>query len=144
LSFLTGDIVLAMSQEDLEEVRRGYDLFAETGKFAAELATDAFVWDMSHFAGWPEQQLYVGVDGAQSFLDEWVAAWDDWQLDLESLHDAGEKIVAVMRQRGRSKATGMPVDMSFAQVWTMRDGKRSRMEMYSDPDEALRAVGLAP
>src|SRR5437763_14639568 len=132
-----------MSQQDLEQVRSSYELFAETGKFEADIVTEDFVWDMSHFTGWPEQQQYVGAEGAQSFLGNWVSAWDDWQLQLESLHDAGEKIVAVLRQRGRSKTTGMPVDMSFAQVWTMRDGKRSRMDMYSDPREALRAVGLA-
>jgi ketosteroid isomerase-like protein len=33
--------------------------------------------------------------------------------------------------------------MSFAMVWTLRDGKHARMEMYSDPGEALKAVGLA-
>jgi ketosteroid isomerase-like protein len=37
----------------------------------------------------------------------------------------------------------MPVDMSFVQVWTLRDGKQTRMEMFSDRDEALKAVGLA-
>ena len=58
------------------------------------------------------------------------------------MHDAGDKVVVLVRQRGRSKAAGMPVDMSFAQVWTLRDGKESRMEMYSDPNEALKAVGL--
>jgi ketosteroid isomerase-like protein len=36
----------------------------------------------------------------------------------------------------------MLVEMSFAQVWTLRDGKQTRMEMFSDRDEALRAVGL--
>ena len=39
-------------------------------------------------------------------------------------------------------ATGLPVEMHFAQVWTVRDGRQTRMEMYADPDEALRAVGL--
>jgi hypothetical protein len=29
-----------------------------------------------------------------------------------------------------------------AQIWT-RDGKRTRMEMYSDPAEALAAAGLS-
>jgi ketosteroid isomerase-like protein len=62
---------------------------------------------------------------------------------VEALHDAGDAVVAVLRQRGRSKAAGMPVEMHLAQVWTLRDGKQSRMEMYSDPNEALRAVGLA-
>jgi len=30
----------------------------------------------------------------------------------------------------------------FAQVYTLRDGKEVRMEMYADPAEALKAVGL--
>jgi ketosteroid isomerase-like protein len=32
--------------------------------------------------------------------------------------------------------------MCFAQVWTVRDGKEIRMEMYADPAEAIEAVGL--
>ena len=46
-----------------------------------------------------------------------------------------------MYQRGRSNE-GVLVEMSFAQVWTIRDGKQARMEMYSDRREALVAVGL--
>jgi ketosteroid isomerase-like protein len=37
----------------------------------------------------------------------------------------------------------MPVDMDLAQVWTIRDGKEFRMEMYANPEEALEAAGLA-
>ena len=33
--------------------------------------------------------------------------------------------------------------MVYAQVFTVRDGMQTRMEMYADPDEALKAVGLA-
>jgi len=32
-------------------------------------------------------------------------------------------IVVILNQRGRSKATGIPVDLRFAQVWTLRDGQ---------------------
>lgn len=58
------------------------------------------------------------------------------------MYDAGDRVVAIMRQRGRSKAAGMPVEVSFAEVWTFRDGKQAPMEMYSDPQEALKAVEL--
>ena len=51
-------------------------------------------------------------------------------------------MLALVRRRGRSKTIGAPVEMSFAHVWTIRAGKQARMEMYSDPAEALRAVGL--
>ena len=132
-----------MSQENVEVVRGGYQRFRTTGQFDTEIATPDFVWDMSNFHGWPEQQVYEGVEGAETFLSDWTSAWDDWELELEGLRDAGDKVLALMRQRGRSKGAGMPVDMYFAQVWTLRDGKEARMEMYSDPSEALKAVGLA-
>src|SRR2546421_10697371 len=116
-----------MSQEHLDLVRRGYDEFLASGRFVVEIAAPDFVWDMSHFSGWPEQQVYEGVAGAEAFLGEWTAAWGDWELDVDELHDAGGKGVALLRQRGRSKATGVPVDMSLAQVWTGRDGRGRRM-----------------
>jgi ketosteroid isomerase-like protein len=132
-----------MSEQNVQLVQRAYEVFKDGGRFDADMATADFVWDMSHFVGWTEQQTYEGVEGMRAFLAEWTASWDGWQLELDTLHDAGERVVAVMRQRGRSKMTGMPLEMSFAQVWTLRDGRRTRMEMYSDAGEALRAVGLA-
>ena len=132
-----------MSQENVEIVRQGYERFAATGEFVADLATDDFVWDMSNFHGWPEQQTYEGAEGAQRFLGEWTSAWDDWELEVDALRDAGDKVVVLVRQHGRSKAAGTPVEMSFAQVWTFRDGKQARMDMYSDRAEALEAAGLS-
>jgi ketosteroid isomerase-like protein len=131
-----------MSQENMEIVRDGYERFRVTGDLAEEIATEDFAWDMSNFHGWPEQQVYEGVAEARIFLREWTDAWEDWELEIDSLHDAGDRVVALLRQRGTSKAAGMPVEMSFAQVWTIRDGKQARMDMYSDPAEALAAVGL--
>jgi ketosteroid isomerase-like protein len=131
-----------MPGENAAVVREAYERFAATGQFVGELVTDDFAWDMSHFHGWPEQQLYEGPEEAWGFLAEWTGAWDDWELDVDSLREVGDKVLALVRQRGRSKTTGAPVDMSFAQIWTIRDGKQARMEMYSDPAEALQAVGL--
>lgn len=127
---------------NLETVRRGYAHFASTGDLPAEIIAPDFVWDMSTFRGWPEQQTYDGIEGARAFLGDWLKAWDEWELELDALHDAGDKVVAIVRQRARSTTTGLPVEMVFGQVWTFRDGKEVRMEMYADPAEALRATGL--
>ncbi len=95
-----------MSHENVEIVRGAYQRFRTTGQFDAEIATPDFVWDMSNFHGWPEQQVYVGVEGAKTFLSDWTSAWDDWELELEGLRDAGDKVLALVRQRGRSKGRG--------------------------------------
>jgi ketosteroid isomerase-like protein len=131
-----------MSHENVEIVRTGYQRYLATGQFTDEIVTADFVWDMSNFHDWPEQQVYEGAAGARAFLRAWTDAWEDWVLEVDALHDAGERVVALMHQHARSKAAGMPVEMSFAMVWTLRGGKEARMDMYSDPDEALEAVGL--
>lgn len=124
-------------------MQRGFEHFRATGDFLDELIAPEFVWDMSKFHGWPEQQVYEGLDGARRFMREWTEPFDDWRIHVEAIQGAGEeRVVVILRQHGRSTSTGMPVDMLFAQVYTIHDGMQTRMEMYADPAEALKAVGL--
>jgi len=131
-----------VSRENVELVRRAYGHTQATGQVYAEGFAPEFVWDMSRYEGWPEQQRYEGVDGAQRFVDDWTGAWDDWEIEIEQLYDVGDEVVVVAHQRGRARTTGMALDMVFAQTWTIRDGRLTRMDMYSDPSAALKAVGL--
>jgi len=132
-----------MSAENVETIRRGYEHVIATGDLLEDIAHPDFVWDMSTFRNWPERQTYDGIEGARTFLADWTSAWEDWRLEVKELLDAGDDVVAIVHQSGRSKATSLPVDMDFAQLWTLRDGKEIRMRMYADPDEALRAAGLS-
>jgi ketosteroid isomerase-like protein len=131
-----------ISQENLEALQRGYAHFIATGDFLDDVMHPDFVWDMSTFRGWPERQTYPGVDGARRFMTDWLAAWEDWELEVDGFVPGEEAVVAVVHQRGRSKATGLEAEMDFAMVWTFRDGKQFRMNMYASREEALEAAGL--
>ena len=132
-----------MSRENAELVRASLQRFIASGDIDRERYDADFVWDMSTFAGWPEKRHYHGAVGVDEFLSGWLEAWEDWRLELEAVHPAGEsQVVAVLRQYGRSKSTGLDVAMHFAQVWTLRNGLYLRMEMYASPAEALAATGL--
>ena len=133
-----------MSQENVEIMRRGYGHWIATGGAGVgEIRAHAdLVWDVSKL-GWPDQQIYHGVEGARQFNAEWADAWDAWEVEAEDYIDAGERVVVILNQRGRSKATGVSVEMRFAQVWTLRDGQAIRMQMYASVEEALEAVGLS-
>ena len=74
---------------------------------------------------------------------EWDEAFENWTLDLEAIHDVGDRVIAVVRQRAKALHGGPEVEMRFAQIWTFRDGRATRMELYADPDEALEAAGLS-
>jgi ketosteroid isomerase-like protein len=128
-----------MSQANLEIIKRGYEHFKARGEIRAH---PDLVWDVSNL-GWPDQQVYRGPEGAMQFNSEWAAAWDDWEMEPEDFIDAGDRVVVILIQRGRSKGTGVPVEMRFAQVWELRDGQGIRMQLYASVEEALEAVGLS-
>jgi ketosteroid isomerase-like protein len=132
-----------VSQENVDILLGGYEWLRVNGRFPAHLATPDFVWDMSHFVyGLQERQVYEGAQGADDFFAEWGSGWDDWEVEIEALHDLGDKVLAIVKQRGRSRLSGIPAEMLMAMLWTFRDGKTTLMEMYADPHEALKAVGL--
>jgi uncharacterized protein len=123
-----------------ELVRRSYAAFNERGAPDPVWFTDDFVWDMSTFTGWPEKPHYRGAGGMVEFLANWTESFDDWSLELRDVIDAGDHVVAICHQRGRSKSTGAEVAMDFAQVWTIRDGRFAYQRMYDDISEALASV----
>ena len=43
---------------------------------------------------------------------------------------------------GRGKGSGAPVEVTFAQLWSMRDGKAVGLRDYATKSEALEAVAL--
>jgi ketosteroid isomerase-like protein len=75
-------------------------------------------------------------------MRQWTEDFDDWALRVDDLRDAGEAVVARVRQSARGKGSGAPVELLFGIVFRVRDGQIARMEMYMSVAEALKAVGL--
>jgi ketosteroid isomerase-like protein len=132
-----------MSQENREVVQLGFEHLLATGELLENIFAPGFVLDMSTFRDLMDlQSHYEGADGMRRFLREWTEPFEEWQIEVDALHDAGDKVVALCQQRARAKASELPVDMRLAMVFTLRDGLQTRIEMYADPSEALKAVGL--
>ena len=131
-----------MSQENVDLLRRGYEHVENTGELLREVARSDFVWDTSTFRGAIRPGTFVGVDETNAWLADWLDSFEDWSIVIEEVFDAGDQVVAIVRQRGTAKHGGPEVEMRVAQVWTFRGGLAARMEMYADRDEALEAAGL--
>jgi ketosteroid isomerase-like protein len=132
-----------VSQENVDIILRALAHFQAEGDFLTDATASEFVWDMSMFHGWPEQQVYEGLEETQRFIRDWTEPFEDWEIEVEAVHDAGdEQVLVILHQHARSRSTGLPVDMTLAQVYTIRDGRQTRMQMYSDPAEARTAAGL--
>jgi uncharacterized protein len=90
----------------------------------------------------PDTAMHHGHDGVATLMAEWFGAFDELDLDVEELIDAGDRVVVVLRLRGRVRDSTHEVDMPETHVLTMRDGKTTEIHEYATKTEALEAVGL--
>jgi ketosteroid isomerase-like protein len=90
------------------------------------------------------EAAYTGIDGLRKWAEEADAIWEDWHQEVVDYREVGEsQAVALIRATGRAKASGVPLDTCTGNVVTRRHGRGWRIEAYSDPRDALKAVGLA-
>src|SRR5579859_4111697 len=87
---------------------------------------------------------YRGPDGVLAYIRTVEEAVEDYRPEVERFIDAGDKVVTLAVERGRGRGSGAEVrSVRTAHVWTLRDGKAIRLDLYNDRSEALKAVGLA-
>ena len=128
-----------MSQENVELVRRGIE---SVEAFWALLDEDV-VWDLGRDPPPDIHGVSVGRDSVIEASRRYWGTWDEYSLDADELIDAGSSVVVVVHERGRGRGSGAPFDRRWAQVWTFREGRIVRWELFGDKAEALEAAGLS-
>ena len=125
-------------------VRRAWEAWERRDMDALfEFYAPDIVWDMSH-SDVPEQGVYHGHDGVRTFFQDWAfEPFDEYYAHAEQFWDAGSCVVVRVRQGGRGRGSGAPVEMPRVwQVYDLRGGKAVRVAVYPTEREALDAVGL--
>ncbi len=133
-----------MSRENLEAVRRAWEAWQRRDMTALfEFYASDIVWDMTH-TDVPDRGVYHGHDGVKKFFQEWAfEPFDEYYAHAETFWDAGSHVVVQVRQGGRGKGSGAPVEMARVwQVYELRGGKAVRVAAYAVEREALEAAGL--
>jgi ketosteroid isomerase-like protein len=83
-----------------------------------------------------------GIDAIMDHVTGWAAMWESWNVEVERIIDAGDdQVVVFIRETGRS-TSGLDMDERHGELYTVRDGRIVRRQGFSDPNEALEAVGL--
>ena len=136
-----------MSKENVELVRRAYEVFNKGGP---EAVISAGIWSVEIEFDFspsdiPGLGVYRGHDEVRAFFEEdWFRAFpfEEWEIELDELVDHGNQVVAVHRQRGLGASSGVAAELEQGIIYTLRDGEVVRAEIYGDPEKALQAAGL--
>lgn len=132
-----------MSEQDIDLVRSAFDAWnrRDLDAFAAH-ATEDVAW--VEVSGRPEGPAAerLGRDRMRRALASLFEVWDTYQLDVERIEDFGDRVVAVVREVARGRASGVEIDGLWGYLITVDDGKIARIEAYRDADLALQEAGL--
>jgi ketosteroid isomerase-like protein len=127
-----------MSRENVELVRRGM----ESAEAFWALLDEHVVWDIRKTPFLDVDDMYVGREAVIEATRHYWGTWDDYNVEVEELIDAGSSVVVIVYEHGRGRGSGAPIENRFAQVWTFSRGRITRWELFPDKHAALEAAGL--
>lgn len=91
--------------------------------------------------GYPYAGTYVGPDAlVQGLIARIGAEWDDYAVVPNAFVADGDRVVVLGDYSGTYKATGRSVEVPFAHVWQLIDGRVVRFRQFTDGPPWQRAV----
>jgi ketosteroid isomerase-like protein len=89
---------------------------------------------------WPEQVTYRGRDEIRATSADWASLWEALQVEIDTLEQFGDRVVATGAWRMRGVASGVGGEMPIFIMFTVRDGKIAAVEWFEDHDTAVAAA----
>jgi ketosteroid isomerase-like protein len=130
----------ATSHENVDLVKQHYAALSRADYAAAmDMYAEDFEQDLTRVDG----EINRGKDAVSRAWVRWVAPWDEFCMQAEAVIDAGEEVLALVRQSGIGKQSGVPVKLDFGAVWTVSDGRLLKLVVYPRRSDAFAAVGLS-
>ena len=84
--------------------------------------------------------VFRGPDGIRQWWDDLEEAWDPITIRIEDLAAlTDDRLVLLVRLTAHGRGSGVDLDESVGQVWTLRDGLLAEID-YLDREEAERIV----
>jgi ketosteroid isomerase-like protein len=128
--------------EDVELVRSAFETWnrGEIDAFVDYTSEDVAWLEVS---GRPEGGATerLGRERLREGLKSLFDAWESYYIDAERIEQVGDRILAIVREIARGRASGVEVDGLWGYLITVENGELVRIEAYRDADMALQAAG---
>lgn len=83
---------------------------------------------------------YRGPDGVREFYESIGKVFRDFTVEPGEMKFAGNRVLVAARTRGRAVETGERHEGMEYDLWTLRDGRACRLEIFFDREEAEAAL----
>jgi len=137
-----------MSRENVEVVLKQ---FGDTNARDFAAVMEAYAEDVTVEVHGEKVGVLGRTVAGKVAVGEWFGDWfrqfgRDYRFDIEESRGVGDRVFLLATHRGRGRDSGVPVEERWAYVYTVREGKVSRVDIWGDRDAreaALEAVDLS-
>ena len=129
-----------MAHDNVELVRDGFEAFNRDGVdgILPLIHPDFEATTPPELASEPD--TYRGHEGVRRYFDSFYEAMEEIRWEPHSFEGVGDRVVVDFTLHARGKTTGIDTELRAVQVWTLRDGKATSLDLYPTMEEALEAV----
>jgi uncharacterized protein len=131
------------TQENVELVRRSFELYSERGVDAARATwSQGATWhDPPDF---PDAAAYEGADAVARRLNELLAILPLEGLEIEEAVAIGDdRVLMILDFHAEGGGSGVPVDQPMGCIVTVADGKITEWRPFLSHEAARKAAGLS-
>jgi ketosteroid isomerase-like protein len=132
-----------MSQADIEDLRARYEAISR-GDRGAGFRDVQPGFTLKTGEQVPNAGTYLGAEAATRFVEDLWEPFEEVTMEPQEFFERGDQIVVLLVVRARHKGSSAVVENRIGALWTMREGKPLRLEMYPKREQALEAAGLTP
>jgi ketosteroid isomerase-like protein len=132
-----------MSRENVELVESAFDAWnrGQIDVFADHVAENVAWLEVSGRPEGGRTELF-GRDRLRRSLRSLFEAWESYRLEVEQVHDLRDRVVAIVREIARGRASGVEVDSRWGYLITVEERQIVRVEAYRDAARALQMAGI--
>lgn len=160
LEFIDGEVVteygywdasgIVLAMQEIEEnhvnkqiVQSAYDFFAK-GEVPAFLALldPKVTWNEAENFIYASKKPYKGADAIVKGVFEPIGAeWEYWNLtNLQLNQMSNGQVLATGRYKAKHKKTGKKLNAQMAHVWTLKNGKVTNFQQYTDTKQVAEVI----
>jgi ketosteroid isomerase-like protein len=132
-----------VSERNIAIALQGIDAF-NRGDVEAVLALAATDVEVYAPPDSPNPGRYLGHEGYVKWSEQWLEAWETFTLDVLEVEAVDDRhVVAVVRQHGRGRLSGLDLTMEAVHLYEIdEEGKVVRFQLHDDRERAL--ANIAP
>jgi ketosteroid isomerase-like protein len=131
-----------MAAEDIERIRFGFELF-ERGDLEAAMEYFDPDFELNDHIIPEDTTKGRGPEALVAQLENLSEVFDEVHYELREFVDLGDRVVVRVGVYARAQQTGIEFSQEVGQIWCVRGGLATRLDVFASWEEACQAAGVS-